>query len=215
MRLRNALLLGATGLVGRELLRLLLDDPEVATLTVIARRSTGVASPKLQEHLLDLDAMEKHPDLFAADAIFCALGTTIKVAGSQERFRVVDHGYPLAAARLGREHLAQHYLLVSSIGASATSGTFYLRVKGELERDILQLGYPRTTIARPSLLLGARDEYRFGERLFARLGWLMPPRFKPVHAADVARALVHAAHEQTTRVEFLESRTIRGMARRA
>ncbi|HEX2834268.1 MAG TPA: NAD(P)H-binding protein [Thermoanaerobaculia bacterium] len=205
----HVLLLGATGLVGRELLDLLLRDASIERVRVLARRSTGVKHAKLDEHLLELDAMEQHRGLFAVDAIFCALGTTIKIAGSQERFRVVDHDYPLVAARLGKEQGAQHYLLVSSIGADVKSRAFYTRVKGEVERDVLALDYPRTTIARPSLLLGDRHEFRFGEHLFSRLSWLVPPAYKPVQARDVARALLGAAHAQTTRVEILSSARIR------
>jgi uncharacterized protein YbjT (DUF2867 family) len=178
-------------------------------VTVIARRPTGNGNPKLDERILDLGEMQEHPDAFAAEAIFCALGTTIKKAGSQERFRVVDHDYPLMAARLGKEQGAQHYLLVSALGANARSRVFYNRVKGEVERDLLALNYPRTTIARPSLLLGDRDEFRLGERVFERLGWLMPPAYKPVHARDVAAALVRAAHSQESGVQILESRAMR------
>lgn len=206
----HVLLLGATGLVGRELLELLLRDDSIESVRVIARRSTGVKHAKLDERIFELDAMEQHRELFAVDAIFCALGTTIKIAGSQERFRVVDHDYPLLAARLGKEEGARHYLLVSSIGADVKSRAFYTRVKGEVERDVLALDYPRTTIARPSLLLGERNEFRFGERLFSRLSWLMPRAYKPVQARDVARALVRAAQEQTTKVEILSSAGIGG-----
>jgi uncharacterized protein YbjT (DUF2867 family) len=210
---RQVLVLGATGPVGRELLRLLLDDPAVGSVGVIVRRTTGVTSPKLAEHVLELDDMEQRPELFAVDAIFCALGTTMKAAGSAERFRLVDHLYPLNAARLGRAQGAEHYLLVSSVGADPASRAFYLRVKGDVERDILLLGYPRTTIARPSLLLGARDEFRLGERLFAVVGRLAPPAYRPVHAADVARALVAAAHARRPGVEILESRALRARRR--
>lgn len=206
---RTALLLGATGLVGREILRLLLDDTRVERVTVIARRPTGNTSPKLDERILDLSEMQQHPDAFAAEAIFCALGTTIKKAGSQEAFRVVDYDYPLMAGRLGKQQGARHYLLVSALGANAHSRVFYNRVKGEVERDLLALNYPRTTIARPSLLLGDREEFRLGERVFERLGWLMPPAYKPVHARDVAAALVDASHAQESGVQVLESRVIR------
>ena len=206
---RTALLLGATGLVGRELLRLLLDDARVERLTVIARRPTGNTHPKLDERILDLSEMQQHPDAFAAEAIFCTLGTTIRKAGSQEAFRVVDYDYPLMAARLGKQQGARHYLLVSALGANASSRIFYNRVKGEVERDLLALNYPRTTIARPSLLLGDREEFRLGERVFERLGWLMPPAYKPVHARDVAAALVDASHAQESGVQVLESRVIR------
>lgn len=206
---RTTLLLGATGLVGRELLRLLLDDSRVERVTVIARRPSGTVHPRLDERILDLSEMQKHPEAFAAEAIFCALGTTIKKAGSQERFRAVDYEYPLMAARLGKEHGARHYLLVSALGANAKSRVFYNRVKGEVERDLLTLNYPRTTIARPALLLGDREEFRLGERVFERLGWLMPPVYKPVHARDVAAALVEASHSQESGVQILQSRVIR------
>lgn len=206
---RHALVLGATGLVGREILRLLLGDAAVERVTVIARRATRNAHPKLDERILDLGEMQQHPDAFAADTIFCALGTTIKTAGSQDRFRVVDYDYPLMAARLGKQQGAQHYLLVSALGANARSRVFYNRVKGEVERDLLALNYPRTTIARPSLLLGEREEFRLGERVFERLGWLMPPAYKPIHARDVAAALVGASHAQESGVQILESRAMR------
>jgi len=206
---RHVLLLGATGLVGQELLARLLRDEAIDRVTVIARRSTGVRNAKLDERLFDLSAMRQHPELFAVDAIFCALGTTIKTAGSQERFREVDHDYPLIAAQLGKERGTKHYLLVSSVGADPASRAFYLRVKGEVERDILQLGYDRTTIARPSLILGERKEKRLGERIGLFFSWLMPPAYKGVPASAIARALVEAAHTQTERVQILSSREIR------
>lgn len=212
---RTALLLGATGLVGRELLALLLDDPDVARVTVIVRRHTGVVHPKLDEHLLDLSEMEKRAGLFAVDQLFCALGTTIKQAGSEERFRLVDHDYPLTAARLGRQQGATHYLLVSALGADAGSRIFYNRVKGEVERDLTALQYPSTTIARPSLLLGERHEFRMGERVFSHFGWLMPPKYKPIHVRDVARALVALSREDVPGVKFVESKELRAIAHAA
>jgi uncharacterized protein YbjT (DUF2867 family) len=210
---RTHLILGATGLVGRELLQLLLADNDTARVVAIVRRPTGVQHAKLDEHVFDLAEMDRHADLFAVDDIFCALGTTIKVAGSQDRFRVIDHDLPLLAAKLGRAHGARHYLLVSSLGADPHSRVFYSRVKGELEEDLRALAYPQLTIARPSLLVGDRDEFRLGERLFAHLGWLMPPRYKPIAARDVARALVVLSRDQTPGTRIVESRELRQLAR--
>jgi uncharacterized protein YbjT (DUF2867 family) len=206
---RRALLLGATGLVGRELLRLLLEDPFFEKTVVIARRSTGEKHPRLEEQLFPLDEMSRHPDLFAVDTIFCALGTTIKVAGSREAFRRVDYEYPIAAAKLGVANGARQYALVSALGANAKSRIFYNRVKGEVERDLSALPYSRVVIARPSLLLGPRTEFRIGERVAARFGWLMPPSARPIQAADVAGALIAAGHEQASGVHILESRAMR------
>lgn len=209
--MRNVLLLGATGLVGRELLTLLLDDPTIARVVVLARRPTGTTHAKLTEHQIDLSAMnETH---FAdIDQIFCALGTTMKTAGSEEQFRLVDHDLPLLAARTGLAAGAHHYLLVSALGANRHSRFFYNRVKGDVEADILALGYRSVTIARPSLLLGSRDEFRLGERLAARLGWLMPLRTKPIAARDVARALAEAARADAPGVRVLESKEMQARA---
>lgn len=206
---RTHLILGATGLVGRELLQLLLAENDTARVVVLARRPTGVRHEKLDERVVDLAEMDRHANAFAVDAIFCALGTTIKVAGSRERFRFVDHDLPLQAARLGFAHGARHYLVVSSLGANARSRIFYNRVKGDVEKQLRALGYPRLTIVRPSLLLGDRAEFRLAERLFSHLGWLMPPAYKPIQAHDVARALVLLSRDETAGVRVVESRELR------
>ncbi|HUP60904.1 MAG TPA: NAD-dependent dehydratase [Thermoanaerobaculia bacterium] len=198
---RKVLLLGATGLVGRELLPLLLDDPTIARVVVLARRPLGITHAKLEEHPFALDER-----LFAVDQIFCALGTTMRVAGSEEKFRHVDHDLPIEAAKLGFAHGATHYLLVSSHGASARSRVFYNRVKGETENDLLAHGHRSVTIARPSFLRGAREEFRLGERIVLALGWLMPKSVKPVDVRRVARALAEAARENRPGVRILTSR---------
>jgi uncharacterized protein YbjT (DUF2867 family) len=126
-------------------------------------------------------------------------------AGSPERFREIDVGYPLAVARLARAAGARHFLLVSALGANPRSRIFYYRVKGELEEAVCGVGYGSVTIVRPSLLLGEREEYRLGERVMARLGFLVPRRFKPVSAPAVAQVLVRAAVEGSPGVTIVES----------
>ena len=191
---RSVLLVGATGLVGGECLRLLLADPAFGRVVVLARRPPAVApAPRLETRVVDFDALDADPAVFGVDAIICALGTTIRQAGSQERFRRVDFDYPLRIARLGLEHGARHFLLVSALGADPRSRIFYNRVKGELEVAVLALEYHAVTVVRPSLLLGDRDEFRLGEAVAKRFAFLTPPRYKPVHARDVARTLVEAA----------------------
>lgn len=210
--MRRVLLLGATGLVGSEVLQLLLADVSVQRVTVIARRPTGRRHAKLDERVFDLAEMEHHPEAFAADTIVCALGTTIRVAKTKERFRHVDHDLPLLAARLGLANGATHYLLVSSLGADPRSRVFYSRVKGEVESALRALPYPRLTVVRPSLLLGPRREVRLGERIAARLGWLMPPRLKPIEARTVAQALVALANREDPGVRVVESRELKEIA---
>lgn len=200
-------LLGATGLVGRHTLALLAADPHFTRVVVLARRKPGEAmAPRVEAHLVDMDRLDERPDLLGVDIVICALGTTIKdVGGSRERFRAVDFGIPLTAARVARAQGARHFLLVSAVGASATSRIFYNRVKGELEDSLRTLGFRSVTILRPSLLLGDRERKRLGEEVAKRVAFLVPGRFRPVHARDVAAALVRSAKEDVPGLHILES----------
>ena len=208
---RSVLLAGATGLVGRECLRLLLPDAAYDRIIVVARRplSPDVRSPKLDTHVIDFDHLNEHDELFAVDAIICALGTTIRQAGSRTRFRTVDYEYPLAFARLGLARGCKHFLLVSSLGANAGSRIFYNRVKGELEDALRGLGYTRVTIVRPSLLLGPRAPMRLGEEVAKRvtrwLGPMVPRAYRPVEARAVAATLVREARETKPAFRVIES----------
>jgi uncharacterized protein YbjT (DUF2867 family) len=207
------MLLGATGLVGRELLTLLRAEPDVERIVVLVRRPLApFDDPKVRKEIVDFEALGSRSDLFSVDQIFCALGTTIKQAGSQPAFRRVDLEYPLVAARLGVEHGARHYLVVTALGASAGSRVFYNRVKGELEDALRTLPYRSVSIARPSLLLGDRQEHRLGEELGKRFGWLAPGRYRPVSARAVALSLVLAAREDRPGLRIIESEEIRRLA---
>jgi uncharacterized protein YbjT (DUF2867 family) len=211
---RRVLLLGATGLVGGECLRLLLEDPEIATVQVIARRAPEPAShPKLRVHVADFERLAEVASAFDVDAIICAIGTTIRKAGSRDRFRRVDHDYPLAAARIGREHGVDHYLLVSALGAASGSRVFYSRVKGEVEDGLRSLGYPCLTIVRPSLLLGHRAEFRLGESLAKLFAWAVPGRLRPAHARDVAATLVRECKRTDPGMRIIESEELRAGSR--
>ena len=191
----SLLIAGATGLVGRECLALALADSAFDRVVVLARRPReGPADPKLDWRVADFAHLDAQRSAFAVDAIICALGTTIKVAGSRERFREVDHDYPLALARLG---------------ADAGSRIFYNRVKGETERDILALEYPDVTIARPSLLVGERAEPRLGEQIGQILGLAVPGKYRPIRARVVARALVDAARTSGDGRRVLDSAEMR------
>lgn len=206
----TAVVLGATGLVGRECVQLLLQQPAFTHVTALSRRPvvSTIGDAKLQHAIVDFDDLEKSRDALAASHVFCALGTTIKQAGSQVRFREVDLGYPAHAAELALAAGARHFLLVSSLGASADARTFYLRVKGELEQRIVGLGYRSVTIVRPSLLLGDRAEFRFGERVASRFAWAFPRKYRAVHVRDVARALVYAAVQDKPGVRVIENAEI-------
>ncbi|MCD6076575.1 MAG: hypothetical protein K0R89_513 [Ramlibacter sp.] len=192
---RVALVAGATGLVGRELLRGLLADDAMAAVHALARRDIGVQHPKLAVHLVDFAAL---PALPAVDEAYLALGTTIKVAGSQSAFRAVDFDANLAAARAARAAGATRLGLVSAMGADAKSAIFYNRVKGELEDALAPLGFDALVIARPSFLAGDREALgqpvRGGETLALRVSqWLrpvIPANLRTIAAKDVAAALL-------------------------
>jgi uncharacterized protein YbjT (DUF2867 family) len=195
----TVLLAGATGLVGREILALLLADPAVAAVHTLGRRPPPPpqAHAKLTHHASDLRQIPALPRLHAA---YIALGTTIKVAGSQQAFRAVDHDAVLAVARAARATGATRLGIVSAMGADAGSRLFYNRVKGEAEQAVAQVGFDTLVIARPSLLVGDRasmdQPVRSGEVLGAKVSAalrpLIPANYRAIHAHDVARALVAA-----------------------
>lgn len=212
----RVLVTGATGLVGAACVRRLASHPAFGRVVAIVRREAPAALrlPGVEARVADFEALERLDDTGPVTHALCALGTTIRQAGSQERFRRVDHDYAIATARLGLRLGAHHFLLVSALGASAGSRVFYNRVKGETEEGIRALGYRSLTIVRPSLLLGDRTERRFGEEVAKRFGFLMPGRLRPVEADDVADALVAAAAEDRPGERVIESDEVRRMARR-
>ncbi len=206
------LVVGATGLVGGECLRLLAADSRVGEVRALVRRPLEHdLGPRVRELVTGFDRLAEHPAWFRAGAIICALGTTIRQAGSQEAFRRVDFEYPVLVARLGLAGGVRHFLLVSSVGADPGSRVFYSRVKGEVEKAVLGLGYQRVTIARPSLLLGDRRERRWRETLARPFARLMPAPWAPVHARQVARALVSAvlAPDGSSGVRIIENPELR------
>ncbi|HTI04685.1 MAG TPA: NAD(P)H-binding protein [Gemmatimonadales bacterium] len=199
---RTALLAGATGLVGSHVLDLLLADDTWAHVVTVGRRTTPKRHDKLEQRVVDLGALEAMADLPRADDVFCCLGTTIKQAGSQPAFRRVDQAFVLALARAGLRASATQFLLVSAVGADPESRVFYGRVKGETESGVRKLPYRAVQIFRPSLLLGARADFRLGERIAMLTAPLLPfvlpgplRRYRPIQAATVARAMVQIARE--------------------
>lgn len=192
---RVVALAGATGLVGRDLLEGLLADESVKAVHALGRREPGVVHPKLTPHVVDFEALPPLPPL---DEVYLALGTTIKVAGSQAAFRAVDFDANLAVARAALVAGALRAGLVSSMGADAKSRIFYNRVKGETEEALSRLPFEGLVIARPSLLTGDRATLGQPQRTAERvatvvsrlLGPLVPGNYRPIAAARVARALL-------------------------
>ncbi len=207
---RKAWLAGATGLIGGQVLELLLAEPAYTRVTALVRRPLAVehdVTPEggqrnqLEALIVDFDRLEELSEPPPADDVFCCLGSTMKKAGSKAAFRKVDHDYVVATARLGLAAGARRFLLVSAVGASASSMSFYSRVKGEAEDSVAELGYSELHVFQPSILIGERDEARPGERLgiaAARVlnGLMAGPlrRYRGIRAETVAAAMVAAAH---------------------
>ncbi len=219
---RRVLLAGATGLVGRALLHQLLADPMVGEVRALTRRALSRSEllgrgghppgdERLQVCEIDFERLDRHTELFEVDWVCCAMGTTIRKAGSRAAFRRVDFDYPFQMAQLARAHGARQLLLVSAMGADADSRVFYNRVKGELEDALSELDYESVCVAQPSLLAGERGEFRLAERLGLALGFLMPERFKPVQAAQVAAGLLAVARDERPGWHVLSNALLRGM----
>ncbi len=196
----TALLAGASGLVGRYVLDQLTGAPEYDRVVAVVRRPLEFEHPKLVEVVADFAALERLPEPLRGDDAFCCLGTTRKRAGSRAAFRAVDHGAVLAFAWAAQRGGARRFFTVSALGADPASRFFYNRVKGETEEALDVLGFATLGIFRPGLLLGPREEVRVGERLAAAALALASPllfgrlaRYRPVHAAVVARAMVRAS----------------------
>jgi len=210
----TAILAGATGLVGGECLRRLLASPRYERVIVVTRRKLAdvPADRKLRQVVTEFENLGEVRDRLRGDHVFCALGTTIRKAGSQERFRAVDYEYPLRLAQLTRKNGARHFSIVSALGASRTSPFFYSRVKGEMEEGLRQLGWPSLAIVRPSVIAGDRAESRPLERLSEHLLRFAPATWRPVPAGDIAAAMIVLALRERPGVTVLESREISGVA---
>jgi uncharacterized protein YbjT (DUF2867 family) len=199
---RTALLAGATGLVGGHLLKLLLASPRYDKIVVVTRRQVMIEHPKLHQIVGGLADVEQAvaAERVHVDDAFCALGTTIKVAGSQAEFRKVDFEYVVRFASAARSAGATRFMLVSAVGASPRSRIFYSRVKGETEDAVAALAFERLHIFRPGVLLGTRGETRPGESVMMVLSPVLNPLlrrrasiYKSIRAEMVAAAMLSAA----------------------
>lgn len=213
---RRALLAGASGLVGGEVLRLLLAAGRHAEVHALVRRPLAAAvaslpgaASRLVQHVTDFAALARTRDFPSVDDVYVCLGTTIRTAGSQEAFRRVDFDAVVAVARIARRHGATRLGLVSALGADPRSRVFYNRVKGEAEAEVARLDYPSIVVLRPSLLDGERTESRPGERFALSVSrpiarWI-PARWRPVPVAAVARCLVDAVARGEPGLRIVES----------
>ncbi len=200
----TAIVIGATGLVGTELVARLANADHIDKVVSITRRPVNNASDNVANHVIDFARLDELSNseltYFRGDMLFSCLGTTRSQAGSLAKQREVDLDYQLKAAKLAHEQGVQELYLVSSSGANALSPSPYLRMKGQLEEQVKQVGFQRLVIFQPSLLLGVRAEYRVGESLAAkfiptlcRLPGLR--RYRPIHGWQVAQKMVEISQQ--------------------
>jgi uncharacterized protein YbjT (DUF2867 family) len=195
-----AVVVGASGLVGSEVVQLLLKDDHYDRVVIFVRSKLAIQHQKLEQEIVDFDRLDQIAhDLTGAD-VFCTLGTTIKKAGSQPAFIKVDHEYPLRLAQLSKQQGAAAFLIVTALGANPKSSIFYSRVKGQLEDELKLLQLNRLHIFQPSMLLGDRTEKRPGEQMvsiimpaitFLLIGSLR--KYRAIHARTVAAAMIKVA----------------------
>ncbi len=199
----NALIVGATGLVGRLCLQALLDDDHYSEVIALARKPLLKTHRKLKIIITTFDNLLPIISGIHVNDVYCCLGTTIKKAGSQEAFKKIDYSLVVTVAELMRKQGAEQFLVISAMGANKDSKVFYNRVKGEMELALQKLEYPCLHIIRPSLLLGPREEFRLGEKIAVILTPLLKlillgplKKYRPVGAQKVAQFMVQAARKE-------------------
>ena len=207
--MKKALVIGASGLIGQQLIDLLLQDENYSVIALIR-----TALPIQHERLIQVPFNFDNPnnEVIQADEIFCCLGTTIKVAGSQQAFYKVDFEYVLDIAKKAYLNGAKKFALVSSMGANKNSTVFYSKTKGAIEEAVTQIGYESLFIFRPSLLLGKRTGFRLGERIaqyfFTFFSILIPKKYQAIQARQVAKAMIVCMNTGDKGVHILESNKI-------
>jgi len=199
---KNILLIGASGLIGSELVQLLLRDDKIKTVKVFVRKSLAITDHKLREILVDFEHLEDFKHEFQGDALFCCIGTTRKKTPDLAAYKAIDYGIVLAAATLARKNQVPQVHLVSAIGAAVSSKIFYNRLKGEIEKDVIRLDFPTTLIYQPAMLIGKRSESRPAEFIAQKL---MPffdlfllgktRKYHSIEAKKVAESMLDNLHK--------------------
>lgn len=218
---KTALIIGASGLVGSQLLDILLHSNEYEEIRIFVRKQLNYSNQKLKQIIVDFDRLDQYNEHLLVDDVFCCLGTTIKKAKTKETFKVVDYDYPIKLASMAKDCGVKKFLVITAMGADPNSAFFYNRVKGNVERKLKEFNISSLFIFRPSLLLGNREEFRFGEKLATYLSPLFSifltgnrRKYRPIQAEDVAKAMYHAAQSQKSGVTILESDEISDLSKK-
>jgi uncharacterized protein YbjT (DUF2867 family) len=193
---QTANVIGATGLVGKQLVKLLLENDSFEKVRIFVRRDSGISHPKMEQEIIDFDHQESWAEKLKGDVLFSALGTTLKQAGSKEKQYETDVTFNLNFARKAKENSIENYVLVSSVGANAKSRMFYPRIKGELDEAVSELNFKNLAILRPASLTGDREKRRTMEELSVPVVRFITrfvfKKYRPIHGKTVAQAMINA-----------------------
>ncbi|MEP5254239.1 MAG: NAD(P)H-binding protein [Winogradskyella arenosi] len=210
---KTAIILGATGLTGSQLLQQLINDPRYATIKLFSRsKVTSVTSPKVEQYIGDLLNLEQFRSDFTGDEVYCCIGATKSKTPDKEQYKKIDFGIPVSAAKLAKENGIRSYAVVSAMGANAYSAIFYNKVKGEMEAAVLAQNLDHTFILRPSLIGGDRDEARALEKFGLSLFKLISPlligplkKYRIVEAEAIANAMVYMSNSSPAKNVIIKS----------
>jgi uncharacterized protein YbjT (DUF2867 family) len=207
--MKTAIIIGATGLVGSTLVKQLLENQAYSKIVLLLRKPLNIIHSKLIQEIIDFDKLDASK--IVGDDLFCAMGTTLKKAGSKEAQYKIDCTYPYEIAKIAKVNGVKQFILVSSVGANFDSSNFYLRTKGDLEKKMKSLGFQNFVCVRPSMLLGDREEYRLGEKIGAVLSNFLSPllygslrKYHGIESSDVAKAMQKFASQGLSGVKYVE-----------
>ena len=217
--MKTAIIFGSSGFVGSHLLSELLNSSDYAQLTAVARKSLNITHPKLKTVIADYNSLAGVKSEIAADEVFITLGTTKANSPAKADYYQVDHDYPVLAARLAKEGAAKSVFLLTAVGANPNSKFFYVRTKGETERDVIALNFEHTHIFRPSMILGNRKPKRsqleaammgFWSALNPLLMW-NADKYKGITAEDIAKSMLKSAKNQTEKLKIYHWREMHAL----
>lgn len=207
--MKTAIVIGATGLVGSTLVKQLLENLDYSKVVLLLRKPLNISHPKLVQEVVNFDKLDASK--IVGDDLFCAMGTTLKKAGSKEAQYKIDCTYPYEIGKIAKANGVKQFIMVSSVGANFDSSNFYLRTKGDLEKKIHNLNFHTFVSVRPSMLLGDREEYRLGEKVGTVLSNILSPllfgnlrKYHGVEAYDVAKAMQRFANQGLNGIKYVE-----------
>jgi len=215
----RALIFGASGLIGSELLKLTLNDPYFSSVTIIVRKKLSLSNTKLTQIISTFEELEENQDSLQGDIIFSCLGTTKSKTPDQKEYYKIDHDYPVLGSKIALKNGAKYIHLVSSLGSNISSSSSYLKMKGKIEDDISKLPFQGIHFYRPSLIIGERKENRPLEKFITLIFKIINPmlmgsmkKYRSIAATDIAKAMLSQAKKEIKGIHIYQSNIIKELA---